>query len=104
MNESKMKNMIVLKDLPSNIIDEAIVILKPNVKIENLNIVDSKKNSTDYIINEAQMVISNYIGAIEKQKETKYKTIKNDENRRKIVKTIAIVLGVVLFGKIALLM
>ena len=30
MNNLDMKNIIVLKDLPSNIIDEAIVILKDN--------------------------------------------------------------------------
>ena len=29
-----MKNMIVLKNLPSNIVDEAFVILKPNSKIK----------------------------------------------------------------------
>ena len=28
MNVSQMKNIIVLKDLPSNIVDEAIIILK----------------------------------------------------------------------------
>ena len=30
MNTDDMKNMVVLKNLPSNIVDEAIVILKPN--------------------------------------------------------------------------
>ena len=37
MNNLDMKNIIVLKDLPSNIIDEAIVILKDNkIKLERL--------------------------------------------------------------------
>ncbi|MCL2383295.1 MAG: hypothetical protein FWC79_03945 [Oscillospiraceae bacterium] len=31
MDTGKMKNMIILKNLPSNIVDEAIVILKPNI-------------------------------------------------------------------------
>ena len=34
MEANKMKNMIVLKNLPSNIVDEAFVILKPNSKIK----------------------------------------------------------------------
>ena len=32
MNMSDMKNMIVLKNLPSNLVDEAIIILKENKK------------------------------------------------------------------------
>ena len=36
MNVSNMKNMVVLKNLPSNIIDEAIVVLKSNTKVKNL--------------------------------------------------------------------
>ena len=40
-----MKNILVLKDLPSNIVDEAIVILKPNVKLRNLNMIDNKKGN-----------------------------------------------------------
>ena len=33
MKPESMKNIIVLKDLPSNIVDEAFVILKSNKKI-----------------------------------------------------------------------
>ena len=36
MNESKMKNMVVLKNLPSNIVEEAYVVLKPNKNYKNL--------------------------------------------------------------------
>ena len=34
MNSNQMKNMIVLKNLPSNLIDEAFIILKNNKKIK----------------------------------------------------------------------
>ena len=34
MEKSNMKNMLVLKNLPSNIVDEAIIILKENKKIK----------------------------------------------------------------------
>ena len=35
MESSSLKNMVVLKNLPSNIIDEAIVILKNGNKIKD---------------------------------------------------------------------
>ena len=36
MNPNQMKNMIVLKNIPSNIVEEAIIILKNNKKIKSL--------------------------------------------------------------------
>ena len=43
MNVSHMKNIIVLKDLPSNIVDEAIVILKKDSKVQDLKFIERKK-------------------------------------------------------------
>ena len=34
METSNLKNMVVLKSLPSNIVEEAIVILKKNIKVK----------------------------------------------------------------------
>ena len=36
METSKLKNMVVLKNLPSNIVDEAIIVLKTNKKVKKL--------------------------------------------------------------------
>ena len=36
MEENKMKNLIVLKNLPSNIIEEAFIVLKDNKKVKNI--------------------------------------------------------------------
>ena len=44
MNTSQMKNIIVLRDLPSNIVDEAIVILKKNVKLKNREKIENKNS------------------------------------------------------------
>ena len=109
MNTSKMKNMVILKDLPSNIIDEAIIILKPNIKVKNFDMAESKKSSykndgnkrdsKDYIVNEAQMVISNYISNIEAQKDIRYKKLEK-ENKNKTLKTAMItlaILGVIMY-------
>ena len=82
--EDKMKNIVVLKNLPSNIVEEAIVILKCDKKrtecikkhIKNNSIEKHAKSidkPKDYIVKEAQMVISNYISNIENQKITKNK-------------------------------
>ena len=36
MEENNMKNIVVLKDLPSNLVDEAIVVFKQNVNVKNI--------------------------------------------------------------------
>ena len=42
MKQNQMKNMVVIKDLPSNIVDEAIIILKNNKKIKSLNTIEKQ--------------------------------------------------------------
>ncbi len=107
MNTENMKNMLVLKDLPSNIVDEAIVILKPNVKLKSLDIsqnsnIKNKKikaeNPKKYIINEAEMLISNYISKIENDKNKNVKINKKIEDKCKRLKMISIVLAIMLFA------
>ena len=108
MDSTNMKNMVVLKNLPSNIVDEAIVILKPNVKLKNMDLAENKnankktkkqenKNPKKYIINEAEMIISNYLSSIEKEKKTNYRINKKIENKYKRLKVISIFLGILLF-------
>ena len=79
MNQSGLKNMVVLKNLPSNIVEEAILILKANSKIMQNEKIENKKTEgndkvknnkeNDYILKEAEMLISNYITRIEKRKK-----------------------------------
>lgn len=108
MSTENMKNMVVLKNLPSNIVDEAIVILKPNVKLKSLDLAENKKesknvknekeqNSKKYIINEAEMVLSNYLSKIEDEKKSTAKVNKKIENKYKKVRAISIFLGIMLF-------
>lgn len=98
MDMSNMKNMIVLKNLPSNIVEEAIVILKENAKVKKYQYADNQEkkdvdkgkektlklvNNSEYIVKEAENVINNYISNLEtkspkwknnmKQLEKKYK-------------------------------
>ena len=108
MSTENMKNMVVLKDLPSNIVDEAIIILKPNVKVKTLDLAENKKesknarndkeqNSKKYIINEAEIVISNYLSKIENDSKNVYKTNKKIENKYKKTRAVSIFLGIMLF-------
>lgn len=94
MNTSSMKNIVILKDLPSNLIEEAIVFLKENEKLKKPELIDidlkqkktissekesKQKNPKDYIIKEAQMLISDYISRIEnkdKKQDISYKKLK----------------------------
>ena len=96
MEESKLKNMVVLKNLPSNLIEEAIVILKSNKKVKKLEKIDKEKrneeekiktnkNKKEFVVKEAEMIISSYITKIE---ENKQKTQKNKIEQTKKVKRL----------------
>ena len=86
MNASKMKNMIVLRDLPSNIVEEAYVILKPNVKLKNKEKIENQdsKEYQGYIINEAENIISNYLLKLEENKQQK--NVEIEKIRKKYIK------------------
>ncbi len=86
---SNMKNMIVLKDLPSNLIEEAFVVLKENKKIHKYQMIENKednkkskevKNNKEYIIKEAEMLLKSYTEELEK------KTPKWKNNMKKLEK------------------
>jgi len=102
MNSEKMKNMIVLKNLPSNIVDEAIIVLKDNKKAKSFkklekqnNGIISQEETEDYIIKEAEMVISNYLSKVEKEKQIKTYSMKKMEDKYKKLKITSIILGVI---------
>ena len=89
MEVSNPRNMIVLKNLPSNIVDEAIIILKTNKKVKKLEKVEQKKNKTsdnnkknnkEYILKGAEMIVNNYISKIEKSNN------KNESDKQVIKK------------------
>ncbi|MBQ2938428.1 MAG: hypothetical protein IJE05_06105 [Clostridia bacterium] len=94
METSKLKNMVVLRNLPSNIVDEAIIVLKTNKKVRKLQKIEqnkkiqsneSTKKDKEYILKEAEMLVNNYISEIEndnkkdifnKDLKGKYKKVK----------------------------
>jgi hypothetical protein len=103
MNVDNMKNIVVLRDLPSNMVEEAIVILKPNIKIANVKKEEKKKEnvkigakgistSKNYIVNEAEEIVSQYICNLERpnQLEISNKKLIAKYNR---IKTLTILLA-----------
>lgn len=100
METSNLKNMVVLKSLPSNIVEEAIIILKKNVKVKefepqnntesknNKNIQNSEKNQKDYIVKEAEMLVSNYISKMENNKKKEQLNQKINSKYKKMKKYI----------------
>lgn len=111
METSKFKNMVVLKDIPSNIIDEAIIVLKANKKIKKLQKVEqnikqssneNKKKDKEYILKEAEMIVNNYISKIEKN-DTKDIFNKNIKLKYKKLKKYSIVITTICFIQLLIL-
>jgi len=97
MEINNIKNIVVLKNLPSNIVDEAIVVLKNNEIIKDRELVENKQNkkvknkNKDKIVKEEENVIATYITNIEKQKNKK--SIEEVENKYKQLKVISMLLA-----------
>ena len=104
MDISNMKNIVILKNLPSNLVDEAIVILRQNKKIKKPEIVDNKSKKfasskelnqdkkDNFFVKEAENVISDYISKIENQDLKGSKTINNLKEKYKKLKILSIFL------------
>ena len=106
MDANVMKKMIVLKNLKSNMIEEAYVIFKNNVKVHKYEIVDNgidnletkkkKEKDKDYMVKEAEMIINDYISNIEtKKRKLKNSNLKENYNRLKVI-TVSLALFSVL--------
>lgn len=107
MNMENLRNIVILKDLPSNLIEEAFVVLKKNQKVKNLEHIDNYKDFTsekngeddkDFIIREAEMLIENYI---DNNNEYSNNTHSNNfEKKYKRLKKFTAILSCILFFSI----
>ena len=92
MEMNNNKNMVVLKNLPSNIVEEAYVVLKSRKKARKLQKVEknTKENmgeftsKDNYVVKEAELLVSEYLEKIDNNKiilnvktKRKYKRLKN---------------------------
>lgn len=110
MEKNNMKNIVVLKNLPSNLVDEAIVILKSNKnakKLEHIcraSYLENKENqkNKDYIIKEAESVIASYISRVETPKKNTSGKTEFDKkyNRLKFYSIVISVISAIILLKL----
>lgn len=98
MNQGGLKNMVVLKNLPSNIVEEAIIVLKTNKKIKQVEKIEKEKmtenkytktREDDYILKEAEMLVNTYISKLEDKKKTREITNKKEKQKYNRIKNYA---------------
>lgn len=106
MEASKLKNMVILKNLPSNLVEEAIIILKSTAKVKDLQKVENnkkgkkeiiEKKGNDYVLKEAEMIVSKYITQIEEEKNKKETNKKQENKKYKRLKNYAYLSSFIVF-------
>ena len=127
MDKEEMKNVIILKNLPSNLSDEAIMVIKDKKSAKKFDfnqilnngeekhkviqgymkndelkkIENTRKEGRKYVIKEAEIILSDYISKIERPKYNESK-IKKLEKSCKRAKKINLVLIIVSFISIVM--
>ena len=104
METSKLKNMVVLRNLPSNLVDEAIIVLKSNKKIKKLEKIEKNRGTSlektkkdkEYILKEAEMIVNEYMSKIENEAKIKYKKLRKYAIVTTIICAIQTILLIVL--------
>ena len=110
METSEAKQMITLKNLPSNLVEEAIVVLKANQKVKNLEymkkkgekISEQKEPEDFYLMKEAEMVVTEYIRKLEKNDGNLFYQKAKLEKKCMKMRNLNIGLGLCLLLSIAL--
>lgn len=93
MQVNKTNNIVFLKNVESNIIDEAIVILKDNIEIDKLKEKEEKnENKKINILKEAEVIINHKLTE-QNVKFEKYKVKKLEKKNRilKVINTLLII-------------
>lgn len=93
METSNLKNTVILKSVPSNIIEEAIIVLKKGIKIKECQMQNNAEKN-DHIIKEAEMIINEYCEKVENSKK-KDKLIKKIQRKYAKAKKILIIASII---------
>ncbi len=102
MNQGNLKNTVVLKNLPSNIVEEAIIVFKANIKLKeeqemnNNTEINKNRKEKDYILKEAEMLVNNYIRRVEEKKRIKNEIQKKVDKKCKNLKKYVFIMGIIL--------
>ena len=101
MDTNTMKNIVILRDLPSNMVEEAFVVFKDNVKIHKKEKKEKNKatekeekpKTKEYIIKEAEMIVQDYITKIDKKEYELGNSNKKLKEKYKRLKALTIFLA-----------
>lgn len=93
MNKDKFKNVIILKNLPSNLIDEAIVVVKDRKKIKDLDYSELIKDGGEKfsIYDKKQQKNRTIQGYIKEEDLNKIEKIKKEE-RKYVIKEAELII------------
>lgn len=101
METSNMKNIVILKNLPSNIVEEAFVVIKPKIKIKHFEYAEKNSSTREvenckdnnYILKEAELIINNYSKTFEYKNsiEKKYEISK----KYSVIMTILFLISII---------
>ncbi len=107
MEDINSKNMVILKDLPSNIVKEAYVVFKSTKMARKLQKIErnSKENinktkDEEYAIKEAEMLVLDYVEKVDKSEK---EVISNSRINKKLKKYAYIASIVILLQFILLI-
>lgn len=106
MQINKLNNIIFLKNVESNIIEEAFVVLKEKVKINNIqeNIKLEEKNNIN-ILKEAEILVNSKIDESNINYEKfKLKILEKKYKKIKIINIILTILTAILLGIIKIIL
>ena len=93
MKTDVMKNVIILKNLPSNLIDEAIVIVKDKKKIKDINYSEFIKDGGEKFSSSANRQTSNRViqGYMKEEDLKKLEDTKKEERKYVIKEAVLVV-------------
>lgn len=101
MDFENMKNMIILRDIQSNVIEEAYIVLKSNVKLHKVKMENMNKNAKydkskekECIVKEAEMIINEYAKKIEDKENELGGGNKKIKEKYKKLKALTIFLAI----------
>lgn len=108
MQKNKVNNIIVLKEMASNFVEEAIVVLKPNIefknddkKVKNNELSENERNKNRSIVKEAEFIIENSLNKLhEESKKNEKKEIEEKYKKMKKLVYALVIINVLLLFKL----
>lgn len=101
------KRIVVIKDIPSNLIEEAIFILRhePSEKKAGKPVVDvlhrNRKKEADFLLKEAEMILNHYLKEQKTENSSTLPDIKLNSVKNKLMSNT--IINITLVGSIAFL-